>query len=179
MDTTAAATQAGVTAATIRTWCRRNAIAATKTAGRWIIDAASLAHRIALAAHRTRKAPAMDLSATYTHTYAYQDTPTVITPTITTRTRSGMQITTITGIAALLADRINTITDEGDRLHAFEALRTARIHLRSIADEDAATGRDNSSSWRESGRIATDYRGTTDLPVSAVLDLAEQIRAAL
>ncbi|MFJ6667399.1 hypothetical protein [Streptomyces sp. NPDC091383] len=54
MNTTAAAIQANVTVATIRTWCRRNVIAATKTAGRWIIDAASLAHRIAVG---QRKAP--------------------------------------------------------------------------------------------------------------------------
>ncbi|GIH70362.1 hypothetical protein [Sphaerimonospora thailandensis] len=48
MDTAAAAIQAGVTAATIRTWCRIGAIAAAKVAGRWAIDAASLAYRITL-----------------------------------------------------------------------------------------------------------------------------------
>jgi hypothetical protein len=48
MNTTAAAAQAGVTVATIRAWARRGVIAATKTAGRWILDAASLAHRIAI-----------------------------------------------------------------------------------------------------------------------------------
>lgn len=46
MDTATAAQQAGVTVATVRTWCRRNVIAAVKTAGRWVIDAASLARRI-------------------------------------------------------------------------------------------------------------------------------------
>lgn len=56
MNTTAAALQAHVTTATIRTWARRGIVAATKTAGRWFIDAASLAHRIAIAAMRTRKA---------------------------------------------------------------------------------------------------------------------------
>lgn len=121
----------------------------------------------------------MDLNATCTHTYADQNTPTVITPAVTTRTRGGMEITSVTGIAALLADRIDTITDEAERLHTFEVLRTARIYLRSIGDEDSATGRDDASSWRESRQIATDYRGTAGLPVSAVLDLAEQIRAAL
>lgn len=50
MNTTTAATEAHVTVATIRTWCRRNVIAATKRAGRWIIDTASLAHRIAIGA---------------------------------------------------------------------------------------------------------------------------------
>jgi hypothetical protein len=48
MDTTTAAKQARVTIATIRTWCRRGAVAATKTGGRWDIDTRSLAHRIAL-----------------------------------------------------------------------------------------------------------------------------------
>lgn len=54
MDTTTAAKQAGVTIATVRTWCRRNIIGAVKVAGRWVIDAASLAYRTSL----TRKAPA-------------------------------------------------------------------------------------------------------------------------
>jgi hypothetical protein len=57
--TAAAALQAHVTVATIRTWCRRGVITATKRAGRWVIDTASLAHRIAIAAMRTRKAPTM------------------------------------------------------------------------------------------------------------------------
>jgi hypothetical protein len=46
--TAEAARQASVTVATIRTWCRRGVVAATKRAGRWIIDAASLAYRIKL-----------------------------------------------------------------------------------------------------------------------------------
>ena len=48
MNTTAAALEAQVTVATIRTWARRGVIAATKQAGRWIIDTASLAARIAI-----------------------------------------------------------------------------------------------------------------------------------
>lgn len=58
-NTTAAAIQANVTVATIRTWCRNRIVAAAKVAGRWVIDTASLAHRIAIAAMRTRKAPIM------------------------------------------------------------------------------------------------------------------------
>ncbi|WP_433363907.1 helix-turn-helix domain-containing protein [Streptosporangium sp. CA-115845] len=50
MDTTAAATQAGVTVATIRTWCRKGVIAAIKLGGRWVIEAASLSRRIVLGA---------------------------------------------------------------------------------------------------------------------------------
>lgn len=64
MNTTAAATEAHVTTATIRTWARRGVIAATKTAGRWVIDATSLAHRIAIGARRqARKAKAFILTA--------------------------------------------------------------------------------------------------------------------
>ncbi|PBC72310.1 MULTISPECIES: hypothetical protein [unclassified Streptomyces] len=50
MNTTAAALEAHVTVATIRTWCRKGVVAATKQAGRWIIDTASLAHRITIGA---------------------------------------------------------------------------------------------------------------------------------
>jgi hypothetical protein len=50
LNVTAAATEAHVTAETVRAWCRRGVVAATKIAGRWVISAASLAHRIAIAA---------------------------------------------------------------------------------------------------------------------------------
>lgn len=56
MNTTTAAAEANVTAATICTWARRGVIAATKTAGRWVIDATSLARRIAIGARKARKA---------------------------------------------------------------------------------------------------------------------------
>lgn len=58
-NTTQAAKRAGVTPATIRTWARYGAIAATKTNGRWNIDEASLTHRIAL----SRRTPAKQLAA--------------------------------------------------------------------------------------------------------------------
>lgn len=45
MNTTTAAQIAKVTVATIRNWCRIGAVAATKTAGKWDIDAASLGRR--------------------------------------------------------------------------------------------------------------------------------------
>lgn len=64
MNTTTAATEAQVTVATIRLWARRGVIAATKTAGRWIIDTASLARRIAIGARRlARKAKALVITA--------------------------------------------------------------------------------------------------------------------
>lgn len=46
MNTITAAAKAGVTVATIRTWCRCGAVAAIKVGGRWDIEPASLAHRI-------------------------------------------------------------------------------------------------------------------------------------
>ena len=55
MDTTTAAAQAKVTVATIRTWCRIGAVAATKQAGRWVIETASLAYRISLSARRAAR----------------------------------------------------------------------------------------------------------------------------
>ena len=183
MNTTTAATQANVTIATIRTWCRSNVIAAVKSAGRWVIDATSLAHRIALSVLKTRKAATMDLNATYTYTPVGPINrtmePITITPVIKTRQRGGMTITSITHLAPLLAARVDAITDEGDRLHTLTALESATIYLRSVGDEDSITGRDGASSWRESGQIATSYRGTADLTVEVVLDLAEAIRAAL
>jgi len=57
MNTTAAATKANVTVATIRTWCRNGVITATKTAGRWTIDETSLAHRIAIGAMKRPARP--------------------------------------------------------------------------------------------------------------------------
>ncbi|MDP9953116.1 MULTISPECIES: hypothetical protein [Streptomyces] len=60
MNTTTAAKAAqtaNVTVATIRTWARRGVIAATKTAGRWIIDTTSLARRIAIGAMKRTARP--------------------------------------------------------------------------------------------------------------------------
>lgn len=62
MNTTTAALEAHVTVATIRTWCRRGVVAAVKQAGRWVIDAASLAARVAIGAMRARKAKTMDFA---------------------------------------------------------------------------------------------------------------------
>lgn len=55
MNTTAAATTAGVTIPTVRSWARNGVIAAVKTAGRWVIDETSLRYRIALAALKARR----------------------------------------------------------------------------------------------------------------------------
>lgn len=68
-QTTATAAQAaGVTTATIRTWCRHGVVTATREAGRWIIDTASLHTRIAIGAELNRSrlarkaAPLADLT---------------------------------------------------------------------------------------------------------------------
>jgi hypothetical protein len=58
MNTTLAAAQANVTVDTVRTWCRVGAVAAVKQAGRWIIDAASLAARIAIGKMKRPAKPA-------------------------------------------------------------------------------------------------------------------------
>jgi hypothetical protein len=173
MNTTAAALQANVKPATIRTWCRNGVITATKQAGRWIIDVASLAHRIAIAALKARKAPAMDLNATYTYIRVGETQPWTISPRIKTRERNGITITSIDRYTALLADKIDAIEDEGDRLQTLTVLEGSRIYI-SDQPRDLTT-----ATTRDEGRIATDYRGTRHLPVSVVLDLAEQIRAAL
>ena len=55
MNTTAAAQQAKVTIRTIRVWCRTRVLTATKQAGRWIIDPASLTRRTQIAAWRTSR----------------------------------------------------------------------------------------------------------------------------
>lgn len=56
MDAATAASKSRVTVDTIRTWCRRGVITATKTAGRWDIDQNSLrAHRRRLIAIRNAR----------------------------------------------------------------------------------------------------------------------------
>ncbi|MEU9436620.1 hypothetical protein [Streptomyces sp. NPDC048252] len=161
MNTTAAAIQANVTTDTMRTWCRRGVIAAVKQAGRWIIDTASLAHRIAIGAMCTRKQPSMDLSAA----------------TIKTRTRgTGETITRVTGLHHLLADRLTQIEDTGNRAHATTILERAAIIIGDTPD----TGWDGEPNARHAGQVRTTYRGEVpQVTVSDVLDLADQIRAQL
>lgn len=164
MNTTAAAIQAGVTTDTIRTWCRRGAVAAVKAAGRWIIDTASLARRIAIGAMRRparKETSVLDLTAA----------------TIKTRTRpTGETITRVTGISTLLADKLATITDPGNRAHAATILDRAAIILSDTPDE----GWDEEPNARNAGQVRTTYRGEVpQISVSDVLDLAERISAQL
>ncbi|MEU1506415.1 hypothetical protein [Kitasatospora sp. NPDC005748] len=179
MNTATAAALAGRTRATIRIWCSKGVIAAVKQSGRWSINAASLADRIALPSRlRPAQEPCMDLTATYTHTYAGATEPTIITPVIKTNIRRGVAVTSVTGLAPLLADHLATI-DERNRLHTLEALRTARIVIADSAVEDEPTGTSQAISWADYGRLTTTYDSTVGLPASVVLDLAARIRAAL
>ncbi|WP_327378025.1 helix-turn-helix domain-containing protein [Streptomyces sp. NBC_01216] len=182
MNTATAATQARVTVDTIRAWCRRGVISATKTAGRWIIDTASLARRIAIGAMRTatsRKALAgqgLDLTATIT-TPGYGE-PRTITPRIKTRTdrRTGARIISIDYWVALLANKLATIPDAGDRAHAVNVFLTTTIVICDQYDADW----DGDPQAREGGRLRTSYHGGHPLvSVDDVLDLAAQIRTQL
>lgn len=178
MNTTAAALQASVTVATIRTWARRGVIAATKTAGRWVINTASLARRITIGNRRTRKQATvtLDLNASYTYaTPGFPEPTETVTTRVNTRERNGMTITSIRGLAPLLTDRIEAIADEGNRLHTLMELSTARIVISDTVRDDLGS----LVATRDSGRLSTTYTGTRDLPVPVVLDLAEQIRTQL
>jgi len=181
MNTTTAATQANVTIATIRTWCRRGVIAAAKTAGKWVIDTASLTARIAIGAMRARKAKPMGIGLTATYTYAdpAHTEPTTVTPTVKTRTRkTGFTWTTITGLAPLFADRLNAITDEGDRIHAAILLQTSQI---TITDqiEDGPDEIVNGIAFLDRGRLRVKHQSTRHIPMDAVIDLAKQLRTQL
>lgn len=179
MNTTSAALQANVTTDTIRTWCRRGVITATKQAGRWIVDTASLAARIAIGAMRTRKAKPVnvDLTASYTFTHAGATEPTTVTPTIKRRTtpHAGNTVT-ISGLIPLFADHFNAIADDGDRGHALTLFTGARIVITDTHDASW----DGDPQARDGGRLRTTYRGTVPgITIHDVLDLAERIRATL
>ena len=175
MNTTAAATQANVTVATIRTWCRNGVVTATKQAGRWIIDQASLAARIAIGAMRTRKAKpvTINLAGTYTHA------DTTVTTTVKTRTRpTGYTWTTVKGLAPLFADRLDSITDDGDRTAALIALQGSQITI-TDQTEDGPDEIVNGIAFLDQGRLRVKHQATAAIPMDAVIDLAHQIRAQL
>lgn len=180
MNTTAAALQAHVTVATIRTWARRGVIAATKTAGRWIIDTASLARRITIGNRRSRKqATMLDLAASITLPAANQyEGPQTYTPTIKERTnrRTNAHMTTVTNWFPLVADKLNSITDEGARIHAMNILATTSIVICDTPDADWA----GDPQAREDGQLRTSYTGNVpQVTIADALDLAAQIRTQL
>lgn len=180
MNTTAAALEAHVTADTIRTWARRGVIAATKTAGRWIIDAASLARRITIGAMRRttrREATVIDLTATYTYTMVGDTEPTIVAPKVKRRSNPRVgNLISITNLAPFFADRFDAITNEGDRLHALTVFTSALIVISDQADDDW----DGDPLAREGGQLRTTYRGgSAGITVDDILDLAAQLRTQL
>ena len=178
---TAAATQANVTVATIRTWCRRGAVAAIKQAGRWIIDSISLAHRIAIGAWkrttRTEATPVINLNATYTHPILPGEEPHDFTVKVKERTtRDGEHLVSVRCLIPLFADRFDAITDAGDRIHALTVFQSASIVISDRSDTDW----DDAPQAREGGRLRTTYRGgAAGITVDDVLDLAARIRTQL
>ncbi|MEU3978365.1 hypothetical protein [Streptomyces bacillaris] len=118
----------------------------------------------------------MDLTASYTYnTPGFTDPSETVTTKVRTREQDGMTLTSVVGLAPLLVDRIEAITDEGDRLDTLLELGCSRI---VISDTDR-TDFNGLSGSRDNGRLVTTYRGTPDLPKDVVLDLAEQIRDQL
>ncbi|MFB8441208.1 helix-turn-helix domain-containing protein [Streptomyces niveus] len=179
ITTTEAATQADVTVATIRTWCRQGVIAAAKTAGRWVIDTASLSHRISIGARRTHQeaTPMIDLAATYTFTHAGDAAPSTVTPVVKRRStpHAGNTIS-ISGLIPLFADTFNSIANEGDRRHALTLFTSARI---VISDQHDAEW-DDDPQTREGGQLRTTYTGTVPgISIDNVLDLAAALRTQL
>ena len=170
MTTTTAATQANRTAGTIRRWCRTGVITATKVAGRWVIDAASLLRHI----HPAKEAHMpITLNGSYTWTEA-DGYETTVTTKVRDRTWADGRVVSISGLAPLLADRIDAITDAGDRGHTLTVLAGAVIALREEPAQFSSI-----IHARMGGRVATTYVGTTDLPVDVVLDLGERLYGQL
>lgn len=127
----------------------------------------------------------MDLNVSYSVTYAGDSEPTVITPSVKTRQlrvgdQKGSTFTVIRGLAALFADKLDAITDEGDRRHACERLRGALITIRPHTVEDSEHGVHGNSAWRDFGRLETTYvYGTGPVTRDDVLDVAEKLRDQL
>lgn len=185
MNTTTAATTAGVTIATIRTWCRIGAIAAVKRAGRWIIDVASLTRRIAIGAMRrrtrqeattvtdwnTRLATPRTVPAT---DHDGRPTQITVTPTVRDRERNGQRRISVT-VLPLLADQLATI-DPQYRAFAADMLRGVKVELRENPDPRySGDAMRHIAAHRREGRVRTTYNGDAILPIDTVLDLGEQL----
>lgn len=178
MDTTAAALQANVTTATIRTWCRRGVVTAIKQAGRWTVDASSLAARIVIGAMRTRKAThVIDLNATYSGQLLPDEAPRTFTVMVKQRVSpDGEHLTVIRSIIPLLADKLDAIADPGDRIASLNALAGAQIVISDTAHDDW----EGDPIARERGLLRTTYRGgAAGISVDDVFELAAQIRTQL
>lgn len=178
--TTTAAAEAGVTIATIRTWCRRGVVAARKVAGRWAIDTTSLGRRIAIGARRARKQATvtLDLTASITLPAARNDeTPETFTPIVKRRIdrRTGGNMISVRAWFPLVAGKLASLP-EGDRVHCMNILKTTYITITDTPDPEWA----DDPQAREDGQLRTTYRGEVpQVTISDVLDLAAQLRAQL
>lgn len=117
----------------------------------------------------------INLNGTYTWTEA-DDHQTTVTTKVRDKQRPEGRVITVRGLAPLLADVIDAIEDEGDRVHTLTVLSGAVITLRDHPAEFAAGVTIHA---RDGGRIATTYTGTRHLAVDQVLDLAEALHAQL
>ena len=93
----------------------------------------------------------LNLSATYVVTYPGDTEPTTITPTVRIKTRAdGVTLTIIKNLAPLLADRIDAIADERDRLHTLTVLSGAIIFISDTPDDEMDDGAHSGSYYRDS-----------------------------
>ncbi|WP_438289607.1 hypothetical protein [Streptomyces sp. HUAS TT7] len=81
------------------------------------------------------------------------------------------------GLAPLLAGHIDAISDQADRLHVLELLRTARITISDRAEDADDVFDPSLARYRDKCRPATTYTDQGRLHYDLVLDLAEQLRA--
>lgn len=114
---------------------------------------------------------AIRIDGSYTWTEADGHVTTVTTK-VRDRIRPEGRVVSVSGLAPLLADRIDAIADPGDRGHTLTVLAGAVIALTKHPRE-FTTGMVIHN--RSGGRVSTTYEGTADLPVSVVLDLGEQL----
>lgn len=118
----------------------------------------------------------INLGATYTVTYPGDDSPTTIRTVVRARPTDGGEMIVVRNLAPLLAEQIDAIADEGDRLHTLTVLSGAIIGIRDTPDDTIPDGELSGSTYRDRGMLGTTYAGTRDLPVDTVLDLAEKLR---
>ncbi|MFF5475373.1 hypothetical protein [Streptomyces achromogenes] len=119
----------------------------------------------------------IDLSATYTAPLIPDEPPRTFSTQVRERTtRDGERLITVRGLIPLLADRIDAITDQGDRTHALNALHGAVIVISDRYDAEW----DDAPEAREGGRLRTTYRGgAAGITVHDVLVLAAALRTQL
>ncbi|WP_405895176.1 hypothetical protein OG612_44840 (plasmid) [Streptomyces sp. NBC_01527] len=126
---------------------------------------------------RKQATPVIDLNAIYTITLIADQGPITITPKVKRRTTPHAgNIIRIDGIVPLLVDRIDTISDPGDRAHAVTVLQSASIVISDSYNADW----DRQAGARDGGQLRTTYRGEIpQVTIDHILDLAAQLRVQL